>query len=73
MRPAYTEIYQPQDQQEVILLKMIMEREGVAYFITNENLNSVLPLAGLGGMRLMVESAKARHCIEILRDELHFL
>jgi hypothetical protein len=73
MRPAYTEIFRPNDQQEVMMLKMIMEREGIDYFITNENMNSLLPPGGLGGMRLMVETSKAQHCIEILRDELHYL
>jgi hypothetical protein len=73
MRPAYTEIYRPNDQLEVMMLKMVLEREGVNYFITNEHLNSILPLAGLGDMRLMVETSRAQQCVEILRDELHYL
>ena len=73
MRPAYTEIYRPNDQLEVMMLKMVLEREGIDYFITNEHLNSILPPAGLGDMRLMVETSRAQQCVEILRDELHYL
>ena len=72
MCPAYTEIYRPNDQLEVMFLKMILEREGIDYYITNENLNSILPPCGLFGlteMCLMVESGKAQQCIEILRAE----
>ena len=39
------------------MIKMILEREGVDYVITNEHLASVLPMfgpIGLSGMRLMV-------------------
>jgi hypothetical protein len=73
MRLAYTEIYRPNDQLEVMMLKMVLEREGVDYLIINEHLNSILPPAGLGDMRLMVETSRAQQCVEILRDELHYL
>ena len=73
MRPAYTEIYRPNDQLEVMMLKMVLEREGVDYFITNEHFSSILPPSGLGDMRLMVETRRAQQCIELLRDELHYL
>jgi replication-associated recombination protein RarA len=68
-----TEIYRPRDLQEVIMLKMLLERERVAYVITNEHLSSVLPMfgpTGLAGMCLLVETERAEEMRELLRGEL---
>ena len=62
MDAPLTEIYRPADLQEVAMIKMILEREGVDYVITNEHLASVLPVfgsVGLSSMRLMVEVRRA--------------
>jgi replication-associated recombination protein RarA len=69
----FTEIYRPRDLQEVIMLKMLLERERVAYIITNEHLASVLPMfgpTGLSGMCLLVETERAEEMRELLREEL---
>jgi hypothetical protein len=55
------------------MIKMILEREGVDYVITNEHLASVLPMfgpIGLAGMRLMVEPGRAAEISTLLREEL---
>jgi replication-associated recombination protein RarA len=68
-----TEIYRPRDLQEVIMLKMLLEREQVAYIITNEHLASMLPMfgpTGLSGMCLLVETGRAEEMRALLRDEL---
>lgn len=70
----FVEIYRPQSQQEVILLRMVLEREGVSFYITNERLHSLLPIwdTALGDMRLMVERDRAEQCRRILVEELGF-
>ena len=73
MDAPLTEIYRPADLQELVMIKMIMEREGVDYVITNEHLASVLPMfgpMGLSGMRLMVERERAAEISALLREEL---
>lgn len=70
--PAFIEIYRPQSQQEVILLRMVLEGEGIAFYITNERLHSLLPVwdTALGDMRLMVERERADLCRRLLAEEL---
>jgi hypothetical protein len=73
MDAPLTEIYRPVDLQELVMIKMILEREGVAYVITNEHLASVLPVfasVGLSGMRLMVAPERAAEISTLLREEL---
>jgi Putative prokaryotic signal transducing protein len=73
MDARLTEIYRPSDLQELVMIKMILEREGVDYVITNEHLASVLPMfgpVGLSGMRLMVEPGRAAEISTLLREEL---
>jgi hypothetical protein len=70
---ALVEIYRPADLQEVVIIKMLLERERVAYVITNEHLASVLPVfgsVGLSGMRLLVAPERAREISALLREEL---
>jgi len=67
------EIYRPADLQEVVMIKMVLEREGVRYVIANEHLASVFPVlgpAGLSSMRLMVEAQRATEVTALLREEL---
>jgi hypothetical protein len=72
--PAFIEIYRPVSQQEVIALRMVLEREDVDFYITNEGLHSLfhIPDTALGDMRLMVERRHAERCQRIIRDELGF-
>jgi hypothetical protein len=73
MNAPLTEIYRPADLQEVAMIKMILEREGVTYVIANEHLASVFPVfgpAGLSSMRLLVEVRRAEEVAMLLREEL---
>jgi hypothetical protein len=75
-RLTYTEIFRPCDMQQVIMIKMALEREGIRYFIANENLNSLLPPIGFAGfidMQLMVESGRTEESLQILRNELDLI
>ncbi len=68
-----TEIYRPAAQQELVMIKMILDREGVRYLVANEHLASALPVlgsAGLSGMRLLVEANRASEVAVLLREEL---
>ncbi len=67
---AFVEVYRPGDQQELMLLKALLDAEGVRYYVINENFNSILPVAGVGEMRLMVEQERVRDCLELLKDAL---
>ena len=68
----FIEVYRPRSQQEVVLLKMTLERDDIAFFITNEGVNSLFHVQDvmLGDMRLMVERRSVDHCKAILREEL---
>lgn len=70
MDASFVEIYRPGDQQELFVLKALLDARGIRYYVTNENFNSILPVAGVGEMRLMVERARAQECIDLLRDTL---
>jgi hypothetical protein len=73
MDAPMTEIYRPADLQELVMIKMILEREGVDYVVTNEHLASVLPVfgsVGLSSMRLMVTARRATEIAAMLREEL---
>lgn len=70
MEPAFVEIYRPCDQQEVMLIKATLDASGIGYYITNENFNSILPVWGVGDMRLMVERDQAETCKSLLLEAL---
>lgn len=73
MDEPLTEIYRPADLQELVMIKMILDRDGVRYVIANEHLASVLPVfgpVGLSAMRLMVEPERAAEITTLLREEL---
>lgn len=68
----FVEVYRPTSQQEVVLLRMVLEREGIAFYITNEGLHSLFHIwdTALGDMRLMVACDNAERCRSLLSDEL---
>lgn len=70
MDTSFVEVYRPGDQQELMVLKPLLDARGIRYYVTNENFNSILPVAGVGEMRLMVEQERVQECIELLRDAL---
>jgi hypothetical protein len=69
---TFVEIYRPVSQQEVIFLRMVLEREAVDFYIVNEGVYGLfhIPDSGLGTMRLMVDSRYADHCRKVLSEEL---
>ena len=70
MCPEYVELYRPIDVQELALIKLHLDAQGIRFYVANENFGSLLPGTALGGMQLMVDRRDAARCAEILRDEL---
>ena len=61
-------IYHPINQHELAMIKMILEREGVNYYINNESVSCLIGAAFLS--HVMVRSDQAEHVREILKEEL---
>ncbi len=69
---TYVEIYRPLSQQEVIMIRLLLEREQVRFFIANEGVSGLFqaPDICLGDMRLWVEGHRAEFALEVLKSEL---
>jgi hypothetical protein len=67
-QPAFVAVYQPADQSKLAMAEMILEREGVNYYVENE----FTALGGLPGFqeRVMVQADRADECKRLLREEL---
>jgi hypothetical protein len=70
-QPAFVAVYQPADQSKLAMAEMILDREGVNYYVQNE-LGSV-GIAGGSGLfqvRVMVQFDRADECKRLLQEEL---
>ena len=65
-------VYKPINSQEVALIKMIMEREGITYFIKNDPIHKVVlfSIQGPGNIELYVDESHAEATIKLLKEEL---
>jgi hypothetical protein len=65
-------VYNPINSQEVALIKMIMEREGIPYLIKNDPIHKVVlfSIQGPGNIELYVDEPYADATIKLLREEL---
>ena len=65
-------VYTPINSQEVALIKMIMERESIPYFIKNDPIHRVVIFSvhGPGNIELYVAEQYAEDVIKLLREEL---
>ena len=68
----YVCVYYPINSQEVSLIKMILEREDIPYFIKNDRLHGVVlfSIAGPGQMQVHVPEGYAEQTAELLKNEL---
>lgn len=66
----YVEIYRPAGPQELMLIKMHLDANGIQYYVADENICSILPVGFPLQMRLMVARHHAARCAEMLREEL---
>ena len=67
---AFVAVYRPANHFKVAMVKMILEREGVNYYIENElaSLGS-LPTSGVLAARVMVQADRADECKRLLKEE----
>jgi len=68
-------IYSPANTQETALIKMILDREGIAYFFKNENKHGLggspaAPLISNARIELYVPENKSEEASEIIKSEL---
>jgi hypothetical protein len=64
--PAFVAVYQPADQSKLAMAEMILEREGMNYYVENES--TALP--GVFQVRVMVQADRADECKRLLQEEL---
>jgi hypothetical protein len=68
----YVLVYRPINSQEVALIRMILEREGIPFFIKNEPLHRavIFSIQGPGEIQLFVPEKYAVETAGLLRSEL---
>ena len=67
----YVFVYTPINSQEVALIRMIMEREGIPYFLKNEPIyKTAIFSTRVPGIQLYVAEEFAEGTIKLLREEL---
>jgi hypothetical protein len=70
-QPAFEAVYWPADHFKVAMVKMVMEREGVNYYIDNELASlGALPMNAAVHPRVMVQADRADECKRLLEEEL---
>jgi len=69
--PAFTALYRPRHHEELMLSKPILDREGVNYYVQNEEAaRGTLCAIGEDELTVMVDTRQAERCATILREEL---
>ena len=65
-------VYYPINSQEVAMIKMILEREDIPYYIKNEPLHKTVlySIQGPGNIELYVADEYADDTIKLLKNEL---
>jgi hypothetical protein len=68
----FISVYTPISSQEVSIIKMIMEREGIPFYIKNDRLHGAVlfSIQGPGKMELFVPEECAQQVIDLLGEEL---
>jgi len=68
----FLSVYNPIDSQEVSIIKMILEREGIPHYIKNDRLHgaALFSIQGPGKMEVFVPENFARQVRDLLTEEL---
>jgi hypothetical protein len=70
-KPAFVAVYRPADHFKVAMVKMVLDREGVNYYIENELASlGELPTSGALATRVMVQADRADECKRLLEEEV---
>ena len=71
---SFVEICQPATAQELMMIKMLFDRDGIHYYVNNEYagrwMMPVIAPVGASSMRVMVQSDQAEEARNLLREEL---
>ncbi len=67
----YTALYWPRRHDELLLIKPILDREGINYYVLNE-FGALGTYSGIGNeaLTVMVETRQVERCAAILREEV---
>jgi hypothetical protein len=70
-QPAFVAVYRPVDHSKLAMVKMVLEQEGVTYYVENEFASlGALPTSSAFQTRVMVQADRADECRRLLRDDL---
>jgi len=70
-QPSFVPVYSPPDQSMLMMAKMILEREGVIYYVENDMAALGSPaVVGALETRVMVQADRAEECKRLLQEEL---
>lgn len=70
-QPAFTALYRPRRHEELLLIKPILDREGVNYYVLNEEAaRGTFCAIGEQELTVMVDTRQAERCARMLREEL---
>ena len=68
----FVSVYTPLNSQEVSIIKMILEREKIPYFIKNDRLHGAVlfSIQGPGKMEVLVPEKYAQQTVQLLTEEI---
>ena len=68
----FVSVYHPINSQEVAIIKMILEREGIPFYVKNDRLHGAVLFAiqGPGKMELFVPDKYAQSVLDLINHEL---
>jgi len=70
-QPGFVPVYSAPDQSKLMMAKMILEREGVIYYVENDMAALGSPaVVGALETRVMVQSDRAEECRQLFEEEL---
>ena len=70
-QPAYVAVYRPADHSKLAMVKVVLEQEGVTYYVENEFAPlGTSPTSSAFQTRVMVQADRADECRRLLREEL---
>jgi hypothetical protein len=70
-QPAFVSVYRPADHSKLAMVKMVLEQEGVTYYVENEFASlGALATSSAFQTRVMVQADRVDECRRLLREEL---
>ena len=70
-RRSFVPVYLPADCSQLAMIKMVLDREHMNYYVENESFGWNSMYTGGLSVRVMVEAGRAEECARLLREELN--